>query len=221
MAFLSIFDVIGPNMIGPSSSHTAGACSISNTAKKLFGKDISHVEFILYGSFAKTYRGHGTDKALVGGILEFNSDDEKIRNSFELASEKNIKFSFEESLVDLEHPNMVDVCMTSYDEDKMIVRGISIGGGKSKIVAIDDISVEFYGEYPTLIIEHIDEKGVLASIFNELAKFDINIAFMKVFRDAKGENASAILECDEVIPTKIIAILNELPNITKVMLLQL
>lgn len=221
MAFLSIFDVIGPNMIGPSSSHTAGACNITNTAVKLFGKEVVKVEFTLYGSFAKTYRGHGTDRALLGGILGFNSDDDRIRDAYALADSKNIIYSFEESSVEPEHPNMVDVIMNSSDNDKMIVRGISVGGGKSKIVAINDTTVEFYGEYPTLVIDHMDKRGVLSSIFNTLSEFNINIAFMKVFRDVRGENASAILECDDVMPTEIVDILSNLQNIKKVTLLQL
>lgn len=221
MAFLSIFDVIGPNMVGPSSSHTAGAAAISLIAKKMFGKEISNVKFILYGSFAKTYKGHGTDKALLGGSLGFVSDDLRIRDSFNIAKELGVTYSFEESDIELEHPNIVDVCMDSKCGDKMVVRGISIGGGKVKIVSIDNIAVEFFGEYPTLIIDHLDKKGVIAFISNCLQDANTNIAFMKVYRDAKGEKAHSIIECDDKINENIVNTLKQNENINNVMLVQI
>ncbi|WP_317367112.1 L-serine ammonia-lyase, iron-sulfur-dependent subunit beta [uncultured Tyzzerella sp.] len=221
MAFLSIFDVVGPNMVGPSSSHTAGAAAISLIAKKMFGKKISNVKFILYGSFAKTYKGHGTDKALLGGSLGFVSDDLRIRDSFNIAKELGVNYYFEESSIELDHPNIVDVCMESKSGDKMIVRGVSIGGGKVKIVAIDGTSVEFFGEYPTLIIDHLDKKGVIAFISNCLQDTNTNIAFMKVYRDDKGEKAHSIIECDDKINENIINILKQNENIINVMLLQI
>lgn len=221
MAFLSIFDVIGPNMVGPSSSHTAGAAAISLIAKKMFGKEISNVKFILYGSFAKTYKGHGTDKALLGGSLGFVSDDLRIRDSFNIAKELGVTYSFEESDIELEHPNIVDVCMDNKCGDKMVVRGISIGGGKVKIVSIDNIAVEFFGEYPTLIIDHLDKKGVIAFISNCLQDANTNIAFMKVYRDAKGEKAHSIIECDDKINENIVNTLKQNENINNVMLVQI
>ncbi len=219
MAFISIFDVIGPNMVGPSSSHTAGAAAISLIAKKMFDKEIKDVKFILYGSFAKTYKGHGTDKALLGGSLGFTSDDLRIRDSFNIAKELGITYSFEESNKELEHPNIVDVCMTSKYDEKMIVRGVSIGGGKIKIISINDIEVEFFGEYPTLIVEHLDTKGMISFISNCLQ--DTNIAFMKVYRDTKGEKAHSIIECDDKIDKNIIETLKQNQNVTNVMLVQI
>lgn len=218
MAFIGIFDVIGPNMVGPSSSHTAGAATISLVAKKMFDKEINEVKFILYGSFAKTYKGHGTDKALLGGILGFASDDLRIRDSFNIAKEMGIIYSFEESEIELDHPNIVDVCMTSKCGEKMVVRGVSIGGGKMKIVAINNTPVEFFGEYPTLVVEHLDTKGMIAFICNHLPN---NIAFMKVYRDAKGQTAHSIIECDEAIDKSIIESLKQNPNINNVMLVQI
>ena len=221
MSFISIFDVVGPNMVGPSSSHTAGAVSISSIARKMFGKEISNVKFILYGSFAKTYKGHGTDKALLGGSLGFVSDDLRIKDSFNIAKELGITYSFEESNLELDHPNVVDVCMESKEGDKMVVRGVSVGGGKVKIVAIDNITVEFFGEYPTLIIDHLDKKGVLAFVANCLQDNNMNIAFMKVYRDAKGEKAHSIIECDDKINDSIINSLKQNKNILNVMLVQI
>lgn len=221
MAFIGIFDVIGPNMVGPSSSHTAGAASISYIAKKMFEKDIHNVKFTLYGSFEKTYRGHGTDKALLGGILGFESDDLRIKNSFEIAKERGLEFSFEESSAETEHPNTVDIFMSNKNGEKMTVRGVSIGGGKVKIVAINEMQVEFYGEYPTLIIDHKDAKGVIAYTTKCLTETNTNIAFMRVYRDSKGENAHSIIESDEKISHEVIEKLKENSNISNVMLVQI
>ena len=221
MAFLSIFDVVGPNMVGPSSSHTAGAAAITLIAKKIFARDIKDVKFILYGSFAKTYKGHGTDKALLGGSLGFASDDLRIKDSFNIAKERGVSYSFEESDIELDHPNIVDVCMTDGENNKMIIRGVSVGGGKVKIVAIDGVSVEFFGEYPTLIIEQLDKKGVLAFVSNCLQEANANIAFMKVSRDGKGEKAHSIIECDDRIDESVLKALRENENILNVMLVQI
>lgn len=158
MNFLSIFDVIGPNMIGPSSSHTAGAVSIALMARKLFSEEIKDVTFTLYGSFAKTYQGHGTDRALLGGILGFATYDERIRDAFEHAKNMNVTYKYvidEETLTN--HPNTADIDIVGVTGRKMSVRGESIGGGKMKIVRIDNIDVEFTGEYSTLI----DRKSVV------------------------------------------------------------
>ena len=221
MAFLSIFDVVGPNMVGPSSSHTAGAAAISLIARKIFAKDIKNVKFILYGSFAKTYKGHGTDKALLGGSLGFASDDPRIKDSFNIAKELNVNYSFEESNQELDHPNIVDVCMESDKGEKKVVRGVSIGGGKVKIVSIDDVKVEFFGEYSTVIIDHLDKKGVMAFIVNCLKDADTNIASMKLSRDVKGEKAHSIIECDDRIDESIINTLKQNEDIKNVMLVQI
>ena len=147
MNFLSIFDVIGPNMIGPSSSHTAGAVSMALVARKMFPEQICKVKFVLYGSFAKTYHGHGTDRALLGGILGFSTDDARIRDAFDIATERGVEFEYipdEETITD--HPNTADIYMTGVNGYEMMVRGESIGGGKIKIVRINDIDVEFTGD---------------------------------------------------------------------------
>lgn len=221
MAYLSIFDVVGPNMVGPSSSHTAGAAAISLISRKLFGKEIQSVKFILYGSFEKTYKGHGTDKALLGGILGFESDDLRIKESFEIAAKNGVSYSFEENATETEHPNTVDICMEDKEGFQMIVRGVSVGGGKVKIVGINNIKVEFYGEYPTLIINHKDSKGIVAYIANCLNNANANIASMRVYRDTKGENAHSIIESDDKIPQEVVEKLNENTNISDVMLIQI
>ena len=159
MNFLSIFDVIGPNMIGPSSSHTAGAVSIALMAQNLFSEEIKSVTFTLYGSFAKTYQGHGTDRALLGGILGFPTYDERIRDAFEHAKNMGVSYKYiiDEQTV-TNHPNTADIDIVGITGRKMSIRGESIGGGKMKIVRIDGIDVEFTGEYSTLIVKQLDNR---------------------------------------------------------------
>ena len=144
MAFISVFDVIGPNMVGPSSSHTAGAASIALLARKMIGEKITKITFTLYGSFAKTYKGHGTDKALVGGILGFETDDIRIRDSFNIARESGLNFEFvcnHEELEDI-HPNTVDMEIMGESGRILKVRGESLGGGKVMLTRINGVKVQ-------------------------------------------------------------------------------
>ena len=222
MNFLSIFDVIGPNMIGPSSSHTAGAVSIALMARKMFPEPIQKVTFTLYGSFAKTYRGHGTDRALLGGILGFATDDERIRDAFEHAKEMGIEYNY---VIDEEtqtnHPNTADIDIIGVDGYTLSVRGESIGGGKMKIVRIDNIDVEFTGEYSTLIVHQQDKPGVIAHITQALSEQEVNIAFMRLFRENKGANAYTVVESDENIPEEVLDKIRTNPNVDNLMLIQL
>lgn len=218
-SLISAFDVIGPNMIGPSSSHTAGAALIALLARKILNAEPKMAEFILYGSFAKTYRGHGTDRALLGGIMGFSSDDRRIPDSFELAREAGIDFTFTPNEHETEiHPNTVDINIESTDGKTMSVRGESLGGGKVRISRINSVDVDFTGEYSTLIITHRDSKGVLAHITRKLSEENVNIAFMKLFREAKGSTACCVVECDGHLPPTISAKISENPNITDVAL---
>ena len=205
MNYISIFDIIGPNMIGPSSSHTAGAASMALLARKLFQKEPVKAEFTLYGSFAKTYSGHGTDKALLGGVLGFHPDDVRIRDAFKIAEARNVEYIFNiDHDTVAEHPNTADILLTAGDGDTLFVRGVSVGGGKVKIVKINNINVEFTGEYSTLIVEQIDRPGVVAHISTCLSHQNINIAFMRLFRESKGTTAYTIIESDEKIPETIV-----------------
>ena len=221
MNFLSIFDVIGPNMIGPSSSHTAGAVSIALMARKLFSEEIKEVTFTLYGSFAKTYQGHGTDRALLGGILGFPTYDERIRDAFKHAKDLNVAYKY---VIDEEtstnHPNTADIAIVGVSGRTMSVRGESIGGGKMKIVRIDNIDVEFTGEYSTLIVHQMDKPGVVAHITQALAEHNVNIAFMRLFREDKGAAAYTVVESDEHIPEEVLARIRTNPNVSDLMLIQ-
>ena len=148
MSFISVFDVLGPNMIGPSSSHTAGAALIAHLAHKLIPAPLKRADFTLYGSFARTYQGHGTDRALLGGILGFTPDDLNIRDSFNIARQRGLEYSFTPNRTETDvHPNTVDIRMENTQGQVMTVRGESLGGGKVRIVAIDGVPVDFTGEY--------------------------------------------------------------------------
>lgn len=222
MNFLSMFDVIGPNMIGPSSSHTAGAVAIALMARKMFPEEIKKVTFTLYGSFAKTHRGHGTDRALLGGILGFATDDERIRDAFEYAKEMQIDYQFViDENTQTNHPNTTDIELLGVNGYTLSIRGESIGGGKMKIVRIDHIDVEFTGEYSTLIVHQQDKPGVVAHITQALSEQEVNIAFMRLFREDKGANAYTVVESDEPIPEEVLDKIRTNPNVDNLMLIQM
>lgn len=222
MNFLSIFDVIGPNMIGPSSSHTAGAVSIALMAQKLFSEEIAKVTFTLYGSFAKTYRGHGTDRALLGGILGFPTHDERIRDAFDHAKAMGVEYTFiidEETITN--HPNTTDIDLVGVTGRTMSLRGESIGGGKIKIVRLNGIDVEFTGEYSTLIVKQLDKPGVVAHITQTLSEYNVNIAFMRLFREDKGATAYTVVESDEPIPNEVLDRIRTNENVANLVLIQI
>lgn len=204
MSLISVFDVLGPNMIGPSSSHTAGASSIAYLAWKMAGGNVRKVTFTLYGSFAKTYHGHGTDKALLGGILGFKTDDKRISDSFKIAKDRGVEFEFliNEEETDV-HPNTVDIHAVSSDGRVLEVRGESVGGGKCRIVLIDNVPVDFTGEYSAAIVVQKDMPGVIKHIAGTLSDRNINIAFMRLFREGKHERAYTIVETDSSLPNDI------------------
>ena len=222
MNFLSIFDVIGPNMIGPSSSHTAGAVSIALLARKMFPEEVKKEPFTLYGSFAKTYHGHGTDRALLGGILGFSTDDERIRDAFAIATERGVEYEYiidEKTMTN--HPNTADIDLVGVTGHTLSIRGESIGGGKMKIVRINQIDVEFTGEYSTLIVSQTDKPGVVAHITQCLSEENVNIAFMRLFREDKGANAFTVVESDETIPPSVLDKIKTHEHVSDLMLIQM
>lgn len=221
MSFISVFDVLGPNMIGPSSSHTAGAAVIAGLAQKMITPPLKRVDFTLYGSFSKTYQGHGTDCALLGGILGFSTDDRNIRDSFEIARQRGLEFSFtpNETETDI-HPNTVDIRMENTAGQVMTVRGISLGGGKVKIVRINGVEVDFTGEYAAVIVVQQDKPGVVAHITKVLSDRGVNLAFMRLFRESKGHTAYSIIESDGHLPEGITQELKKNPYIHDVMIVQ-
>jgi L-serine dehydratase len=204
MKYNSIFDVIGHIMVGPSSSHTAGACQIAYVAQLLFGKKPKNVKIGLHGSFAETYTGHGTDIAILGGLLGFKPEDERIKNAFEIAKKKGLHYTFE--YIDLGpdyHPNSVSIEM-SENSDKLTVIGSSIGGGNIIIKEVNGLEAGFGGEPNTLVILNYDKIGALVNIANTLSKFKLNIGSMKISRDLKKKVALTWLEADSDIPNDLI-----------------
>lgn len=218
---MSIFDIIGPNMIGPSSSHTAGALRIARLARNMVKRPIKQVKFILYGSFAQTYQGHGTDRALVAGMLGFDTEDYRIKESFAYAKETGLYYVFETNIGKPDiHPNTVDIIITDEENEETSVTGISIGGGRAVIKKINGVEIDLSGDYHTLVIRHKDLPGVVAGVTNILSKFDINIAFMKLYRENKGTIAYSIIETDQPIDEDVIDKIEELNSVFNAFLIE-
>ncbi|KML40895.1 L-serine ammonia-lyase, iron-sulfur-dependent subunit beta [Cytobacillus firmus] len=215
MKYRSAFDIIGPVMIGPSSSHTAGAARIGRVARTLFGKQPSKAEISLYGSFAKTYKGHGTDVAIVGGILDFDTFDERIPSALQLAEEAGIEviFTVEDTVTD--HPNTVRVKLTEGDREIELV-GISIGGGTIEITELNSFELKLSGEHPAILVVHNDQFGVISAVTNILSKHQINIGHMEVSRKEKGKMAIMVIEVDQKIDQDVMTELEGLPNVTQI-----
>lgn len=213
---ISIFDVTGPIMIGPSSSHTAGAAKLARAARQIVGKPFTHVSFGLHGSFAKTYKGHGTDRALVAGILGLKEDDEGLAKSFELAKKQGITFDFHEVELEGVHENSVKITFTLEDEKIFTVTGSSIGGAQIVIREINGFITEFTASSPTLLIHQYDQKGVISDISTVLANNDINIGVMKLSRQGKGALASCIIEIDDVVPEEVVESLRKIEYVLSV-----
>lgn len=207
----SAFDVLGPIMIGPSSSHTAGAARLAKASMEISGQGFYKVVFYLHGSFAKTYHGHGTDKALVAGILGLEPSDEKLRDSFKIAEDEKIEIEFVETDLGYQHPNTVKIVFKYHNKDDFYVLGSSIGGGSIIIYDINGDLVEFTGNYPTMIIKYKDKKGIISTISSILTNAEINVASMKVTRE--GNIATMLCELDSPIDDKI---LNEISNLNEI-----
>ena len=183
---------------------------------------LKKAEFILYGSFAKTYRGHGTDRALLGGIMGFATDDRRIPDSFSIAEKRGLEYHFTANETEeVDHPNTVDIIMTNEEGQTLTVRGESLGGGKIRISRINQVAVDFTGEYSTAIVIHKDTPGVVAHITRCLAEDNINIAFMKLFREEKGQTAYSIVESDDDLPDSLCGRILQNPSVRDVMLVHL
>ena len=222
MKEISVFDVIGPRMIGPSSSHTAGALRIALLAGKLLRSPAVKVRFILYGSFARTYRGHGTDRALLAGVMGLSPDDPKIRDAFHIAKQRGLQYTFSFDTENKElHPNTADIFLESQSGETISVRGVSVGGGAISIQQINGVEVRLSGEYPTILIQHQDIAGMAAYITACLSQFEINIAFMRLYREGRGGKACTIIETDESIHPQVVSLIENHPHVTSAVLVQL
>lgn len=214
--FQSIFDIIGPVMIGPSSSHTAGAVRIGKVVHSIFGEIPDEVTFHLYNSFAKTYKGHGTDKALVAGIMGMDTDNPDIKRSLEIAHQKGIKIYWD-ILKDSNapHPNTVKISVKKADKS-MSVTGVSIGGGNIQVTELNGFSVSLSMNTPTIITVHQDIPGMIAKVTDILSSSNINIATMNVTRESAGEKAIMIIEVDSRECQDAVKSIAKIPNIHNV-----
>ncbi|SDM63902.1 L-serine dehydratase [Fictibacillus solisalsi] len=215
MKYKSVFDIIGPVMIGPSSSHTAGAARIGRVARDLFGRKPAYAHISFYGSFAKTYRGHGTDVAIVGGILDFDTFDTRIVDALSLAKEQDIEIKMTEEDAITDHPNTARIVLGD-EHGKIELVGISIGGGKIEITELNGFDLQLSGEHPALLIVHNDRYGAIAGVANVLAKHQINIGHMRVSRKEKGQEALMIIEVDQNVDQVLVEEIEALPIVQQV-----
>ena len=220
--YIGLFDVIGPVMVGPSSSHTSGAATIAWMARQIFTGTPVKVTFTLYGSFAETYKGHGTDRALIGGMLGYKSSDVRIRDAYAQARKNKLEVEFvADKETEVSHPNTVDILMTGEDGHTLLIRGESIGGGRVRIRRLNDIEVDFTGEYSTMIIGHRDATGTVAYITKCLAEESVNVATLKLFREGKGLNAFTVVETDSTISEELKEKILQYETVTSVDLIEI
>ena len=213
---MNLFDIIGPVMVGPSSSHTAGAVKIGYVARKLLGEPISRAEILLYGSFLATGRGHGTQFAIVAGLLGMKPDDSRIPDSFKIAESMGMELVFGEAALADGHPNSVQLILTGVNGRQLEIIGQSIGGSVINIAKIDGLDANFSGDYPTLIVHNMDQPGHVAEVTSMLAHKSVNIATMQLYRANRGGNAVMVIECDQEIPADSIKWLEHLEGVEKV-----
>lgn len=215
MARISLFDIVGPIMVGPSSSHTAGAVRLGLATRRILGEDVRKATISLHGSFAATYWGHRTDVALIAGLLGMGMADKRIPQALELAQARGLDYSFHSVNLGDVHPNSVEI-QARGEHGKLTVRGASIGGGRIRLFSIDGFEVSVDGTYTVLMTKHRDEPGVIAEITRVLALHGINIAFLDVSRKMRGSEAMLLAETDDPIPTEVIEHVQRLPGVLMV-----
>lgn len=210
---LDIFDILGPIMVGPSSSHTAGAVRIGNMARTLLGETPKTAHILLHGSFAETGQGHGTDRALVAGLLGMKPDDLRIPNSFVLAKEKGLVFDFGEVTLRDAHPNTAVLDIFGSDGHELRMQASSTGGGRIRVDRLNDVEVNFTGAYNTLIINNRDISGELAEVTRQISQAQINIANMSLCRSKRGGSVLMVIETDQTVPLAARQMISKLPGI--------
>lgn len=216
---MNIFDIIGPVMIGPSSSHTAGAVRIGRVAYKILGERAIKARIGLCGSFAQTYKGHGTDRALLAGIMNMSSDDSRIPNSLTIANEAGLSYEFYELKLADTHPNTAVIELIGENHASCQIQGASIGGGNIRISKINGLDVSFTGQYNTLLVLHQDVPGTIAAVTNSVAYSGINIGNFRLSRTKRGGPAVMTIEVDGEVPNTVIEWLKHLPHINHVILI--
>ena len=217
---MQLFDIIGPVMIGPSSSHTAGAARIGRVTRMLLGEDVRLARILFHGSFAKTWEGHGADRAVIGGLLGLKVDDPCLRRSRELAQERGMEYTIGTVQLPSAHPNTVIIEATGVSDKQVRVQAASVGGGSIRVQYLNGMEVGFSGERTTLIIQHRDAPGAIANVSRMLAEEKTNIATMRVFREKAGGRAVMALELDSVPSDALLARLRAVEGFAGVTLLR-
>ncbi len=220
---MNVFDIIGPVMIGPSSSHTAGAVRIGFVANKLIdGQTPAKLRIILSGSFAQTYRGHGTDRALLAGIMGYHSYSEEIRDALDIAAQRGIDYEFIKRDIPGAHPNTARIEFVMPDGTEGSIQGASIGGGNIRVDLVNDMKVDFNGESHTVLVMHLDRPGVIAAVTNLMREeyADLNICNFHLSRERKGGMAIMTIEIDNLPPKSLVDDIRKLDNVTNALLIR-
>ena len=213
---LDIFDILGPVMVGPSSSHTAGAVRIGRMARTLLGEEPVRAEIGLYGSFAETGRGHGTDRALAAGLLGMAPDDLRIPQSLDIARERGLDVSFTAASLREAHPNTALLSLEAESGRRLEMQAASTGDGRIRVDRINGVEVSFTGQFNTLIVRHRDITGVLADVARELSRAKVNIAGTSLCRDRRGGDALTVMETDQKIPPVARLLIGEISGVKRV-----
>ncbi|MFD0671062.1 L-serine ammonia-lyase, iron-sulfur-dependent subunit beta [Cohnella sp. GCM10027633] len=212
MRFKDVFSIIGPSMIGPSSSHTAGAVRLGRAARQLFGSQPRKAEATFFGSFADTYRGHGTDVAVAAGLLDMDTDDERIADAMRLAEEAKLDYVIRTGSGAATHPNTLSLALSA-GRKRLSMTGCSIGGGNIEIVEVNGFDLKFTGNYPTLVVYHGDRPGMLAELTGLLGEAGINIGHMDLDRKGRRGEAATVIESDAAIATGLRRRIRALPDV--------
>ncbi len=210
---MNVFDMIGPVMVGPSSSHTAGAARLGLIARALLGAEPVQADILLHGSFAKTYRGHGTDKALVAGVMGFAPDDMRLRDSLTLARRAGLAVNIQTAQLENAHPNTARITLTDRAGRTVELQGASVGGGNILVTEVNGLAVEITGQYTTLIVLHRDAPGTIAAVTEEMSRRGVNICNFRLAREQKGGVAVMTIEMDGTPDVSLNARVEALPNV--------
>lgn len=213
---MNLFDILGPVMVGPSSSHTAGAVRIGRIARALLGQDPVRAELLLHGSFASTGEGHGTHQALVAGLLGLAPDNPQVPDSFRLARKRGLEFTFGACSLRDVHPNSVLIRLQGNQGGTLTVGASSVGGGRIRVFQMDGLSCSFSGELPTLVIHNTDQPGCVSQATGVLARHGLNVATLQLNRGGRGGSAVMVIECDQPIPADAAQEIRTLPGILRV-----
>ena len=213
---MNLFDIMGPIMVGPSSSHTAGAARIGRVARSLLGEEPQEAELLLHGSFASTGKGHGTHQALIAGLLGFAPDDPRLPDSFRLAEGAGLRFTFGTCALRDAHPNSVLIRLSGRSGRSMEVGASSLGGGRVRVFEVDGMECSFSGELSTLVIHNTDRPGCVSHVTIILASTGVNVATLQLNRGSRGGMAVMVIECDKAVPANVVQEIRDLPGIKRV-----